>query len=143
MIIENWQNLVGVIALLGFSFIGMKLIDDKKLKFAAFSIGVLTAGILAGLDIENLFNRAQSYVSEHADTAGIATSLTTMSLGGLSPLKGLRNAAWMVGGVGLVSSLLGNPSWIGFLIWCLILTVLGIVGYVLFKKYVWVKLQNV
>lgn len=142
MIIENWQNLLGIMALLGFSFIGMKLIEDKKLKFVAFSIGVLTAGILAGLDIEDLFNKAQSYISEHADQAGIATSMTTMLLSAFSPFKGLRNAGLAVGAVGAFTSLFGNPSWLGFLFWSVILTVLGIVGYVLFKKFVWVKIQN-
>lgn len=142
MIIENWQNLVGVLALLGFSFIGMKLIEDKKLKFAAFSVGILTAGVLAGLDIEDLFNKAQSYVSEHADTAGIATSMTTMLLSALSPFKGLRNAGLAVGAVGVFTSMFGNPAWLGFLFWSVILTVLGIVTYVLVRKFVGLKFQN-
>jgi uncharacterized membrane protein len=132
----DWQSLVGISMLMLFSFIGMKMLEDKKYKLISFLIGVFTASILAGFDVEELFNKSQTYISEHADKAGIATSLTTMSLAGLSPFKGLRNTAWLIGGIGMVSSLFGNPSWIGFLIWCLILTVLGVLAYLLVKKFV-------
>lgn len=134
MLEVNWQAVVGILLVSLFSFMGMKFIDDKKLKMVAFGTGVTAASIFAGLDIENLFANGESYFSNHADVAGIATSTTAVLLSTLNPIKSLRNAGFIAGFTGIVTGLFGNPSWIGFVVWVAIITILGIIAYKLIQK---------
>lgn len=128
------QTLVGILFVSFFSFMGMRYIDDKRLKMIAFGTGIASAAVFAGLDVEDLFSRGDEYFSEHADTAGVATGTTTVLLSTLSPIKSLRNTGLVAGFTGIITGLFGNPSWIGFVVWIAILSILAVLIYKLIQK---------